>query len=194
MSPDDASATVAQVTGNTSVTIEPPSIDDGPHLWRLATEAGSLDVNSPYSYLLWCRDFAGTSVVARDRGRPVGFISGYTRPGQARTLFVWQVAVAPTHRRQGLARRMLDHLAESLAPRGVEAVEATVTPSNESSTRLFTSFAKAHGATVERDVLFAENLFPGGGSHEPEVLFHIGPLRRETVPAKGSAIGLSPTR
>ena len=185
MSPDDASATVAQVTGNTSVTIEHPSIGDGPHLWRLATEAGSLDVNSPYSYLLWCRDFAGTSVVARDGDRPVGFISGYTRPERPRILFVWQVAVAPTHRRRGLARRMLDRLADSLAPRGVEAVEATVTPSNESSTRLFTSFAEARGATVQRDVLFAEDLFPGGGAHEPEVLFHIGPLRRATPSATG---------
>ncbi|GIG70853.1 diaminobutyrate acetyltransferase [Phytomonospora endophytica] len=191
MSPDDASATVAQVPGNLAVTLSTPSIPDGNHLWRLAREAGSLDVNSPYSYLLWCRDFADTSVVARDGERPVGFISGYTRPGRAATLFVWQVAVAPSHRRQGLARRMLDHLADSLAPRGVVNVEATVTPSNESSTRLFTSFAEARGATVTRDVLFAEDHFPAGGAHEAEVLFHIGPLRRAATPppGNGSAIG-----
>ncbi|MEV0645202.1 diaminobutyrate acetyltransferase [Phytomonospora sp. NPDC050363] len=176
MSPDDASATVAQVPGSTMVALENPSVSDGPDLWRLAREAGSLDVNSPYAYLIWCRDFAATSVVARDEDRPVGFISGYTRPERAETLFVWQVAVAPTHRRQGLARRMLDHLADSLVPQGVSSVEATVTPSNESSTRLFTSFAQARGAAVQRDVLFTENHFPGDGAHEPEVLFHIGPF------------------
>lgn len=39
--------------------IDRPRPGDGPLLWRLARDSGTLDLNSAYSYLLWCRDFAG---------------------------------------------------------------------------------------------------------------------------------------
>ena len=189
MSPEDASA-IAQVHGNDPV-LAAPEAADGAALWSLAREAGSLDVNSPYSYLLWCRDFAATSVIARDGDRLAGFVTGFVRPNATDTLFVWQVAVAPSHRRRGLARRMLDHLVESLAPQGIRYIEATVTPSNESSTRLFTSFAAANGTEPVTDVLFAEKLFPQATEespdhgHEPEVLFRIGPIGRSGAPVAG---------
>ncbi|WP_081913444.1 diaminobutyrate acetyltransferase [Glycomyces sp. NRRL B-16210] len=151
-----------------------PTPAEGASLWTLAREAGGLDVNSRYAYLLWCRDFAGTSVVARAGERPAGFITGYRRPDAPDTLFVWQVAVGPDFRRRGLASRMLDHLVESLRPKGVRFVEATVTPDNKASLQLFASFAEARGATLTRDVLFSEHEL--GSEHGPEVLQRIGPL------------------
>ena len=45
--------------------IDRPHVVDGAALWRIAKDSGNLDLNSSYSYLLWCRDFAGTSAVAR---------------------------------------------------------------------------------------------------------------------------------
>ncbi|GAA1668630.1 diaminobutyrate acetyltransferase [Glycomyces endophyticus] len=143
---------------------------------RLARESGGLDVNSRYAYLLWCRDFADTSVVARAGGRLAGFITGYRRPAAPDTLFVWQVAVGPDFRRRGLASRMLGHLAESVRSQGVRFVEATVTPGNKASLHLFESFARANGADLTRDVLFSEHEL--GSGHEPEVLQRIGPLVR----------------
>jgi L-2,4-diaminobutyric acid acetyltransferase len=145
-------------------------------MWDLANDAGSLDVNSRYAYLLWCRDFADTTVVVRDGDRLAGFITGFLRPQAPDTYFVWQVAVSPLYRRRGLARRMLDHAVDLLRPQGVRYVEATVTPDNKASSRLFESFAEANGAELRRDVLFTEReLGPG---HLPEVLHRIGPLTR----------------
>ena len=157
-----------------------PTPADGPLLWELAREAGGLDVNSRYAYLLWCRDFADSSVVARSEDRLAGFITGYRRPDSPDTLFVWQVAVGPEFRRRGLASRMLDHLVESSRPAGVRFVEATVTPDNKASLHLFESFAKANDADLTRDVLFSEHEL--GSAHGPEVLQRIGPLPERSEP------------
>ncbi|WP_460540359.1 diaminobutyrate acetyltransferase [Glycomyces halotolerans] len=164
-----------KVHGAEEPTFGPPTASEGSQLWDLAREAGNLDVNSRYAYLLWCRDFADTSVVARDaEGRVAGFITGYRRPSAPDTYFTWQVAVSPGFRRRGLARRMLDHVVGALRPHGVRFVETTVTPDNKASMRLFESFADANDATLTKDVLFSEQEL--GSGHEPEVLHRIGPL------------------
>ncbi|MEU0008849.1 diaminobutyrate acetyltransferase [Streptomyces sp. NPDC006314] len=161
--------------------IDRPAMTDGAALWRLAKDSKTLDLNSSYSYLLWCRDFAGTSAVARGAdGEPVGFVTGYVRPDRPGTLLVWQVAVDSAHRGLGIAAALLDGLTARLtAKRGITDVETTITPGNTASERLFTSFADRHGAQVEREVLFPADLFPDG-PHDPEVLYRIGPLTAQT--------------
>ncbi|GAA3137541.1 diaminobutyrate acetyltransferase [Planomonospora alba] len=154
--------------------MEEPGIDDGPDIWRIARESETLDVNSPYSYVLWCRDFSGTSVIARGEHGACGFVTGFTRPKAPDTFFVWQVAVDRSWRGRGLARRMLDHLADRLVPWGHRFLEATVTPDNAPSARLFESFARNRGSSLERRRLFGREHFPV--DHEPEVLFRIGAL------------------
>ncbi|WP_078900369.1 diaminobutyrate acetyltransferase [Streptomyces sp. SBT349] len=159
------------------LTLDSPALADGAALWRIARDSRVLDLNSPYSYLLWCRDYAGTSIVARDTsGDPVGFITGYTRPEAPRTLLIWQVAVDHGQRGRGLAAAMLDALAARTGRElGVEAIETTVTPDNTASDRLFASFADRHRAGLTHEVLFEAGVFPERG-HEPEVLYRIGPL------------------
>jgi L-2,4-diaminobutyric acid acetyltransferase len=160
-----------------AIRLDQPRLEDGPELWRLARASRVLDVNSPYSYVLWCRDFAGTSVVARSANGPCGFITGYIRPERPDTYFVWQVAVDHAFRGQGLARRMLDALGDRMAARGHRYMEATVTPDNTASTRMFESFARGRGCPLERGPLFGAEHLPEG--HEPEHLFRIGPLPTE---------------
>ncbi|WP_018545812.1 diaminobutyrate acetyltransferase [Streptomyces sp. LaPpAH-108] len=157
--------------------VDRPAVTDGAALWRLAKESKTLDLNSSYSYLLWCRDFAGTSAVARGAdGEPVGFVTGYVRPDRPHTLLVWQVAVDDAHRGRGIAAALLDGLTARLAAeRGITGLETTITPGNTASERLFTSFAARHGIEPEREVLFPADLFPDG-PHDPEVLYRIGPL------------------
>ncbi|MFJ4470313.1 diaminobutyrate acetyltransferase [Streptomyces sp. NPDC089424] len=157
--------------------IDRPVVADGAAFWRLAKESGTLDLNSAYSYLLWCRDFAGTSAVARAAdGEAVGFVTGFLRPDRPGTLLVWQVAVDSAQRGRGLAARMLDTLtARVAAEHGLTSVETTITPGNTASERLFASFAARHDAHMEREVLFGTDLFPDG-PHDPEVLYRIGPL------------------
>lgn len=165
------------MTAATELLLDTPALADGAEMWRIARDSEVLDLNSSYSYLLWCRDFSRTSVVARSAdGRPVGFVTGYVRPERPRTLVVWQVAVDRSHRGHGLAARMLDELATRGAAEGVRQVETTITPGNDPSHRLFTSFGERHGAEVKREELFGQALFPEGEGHEPEVLYRIGPL------------------
>ncbi|EDY53222.1 L-2,4-diaminobutyric acid acetyltransferase [Streptomyces clavuligerus] len=175
-------------TGSTGefTTVESPRVTDGAALWRLARDTRTLDLNSPYSYLLWCRDFAATSLVARDAaGAPIAFVTGYLRPGRPHALVVWQIAVDRAHRGRGLAGTLLDTLtARVTAGQGVREVEATVTPDNTASDRLFTSYARRHGVRLEREVLFDGPLFPrepdgaaGTPAHQPEVLYRMGPFR-----------------
>ncbi|WP_336322187.1 diaminobutyrate acetyltransferase [Streptomyces lavendofoliae] len=159
-----------------AIGIDTPRVEDGAAIWRIARDSEVLDLNSSYSYLLWCRDFAGTSLVARGAdGEPIAFVTGYVRPQRPRTLVVWQVAVDRAHRGRGLAGVLLDALTARVAGQGVDTVETTVTPDNKASDRLFTSYAERRGAPLEREVLFDGGLFPES-SHEPEVLYRIGPI------------------
>ncbi|MFF5568759.1 diaminobutyrate acetyltransferase [Streptomyces sp. NPDC012623] len=158
-------------------TIDTPRVEDGAAIWRIARDSEVLDLNSSYSYLLWCRDFAATSLVARDDGgAPIAFVTGYVRPERPEALVVWQVAVDSAQRGKGLAGTLLDELTARVTDElGVTAVETTVTPDNTASDRLFTAYAARHGARLEREVLFDGGLFPDG-VHQPEVLYRIGPL------------------
>jgi L-2,4-diaminobutyric acid acetyltransferase len=151
-----------------------PSVSDGVACWRIAAESGVLDVNSRYAYLLWCRDFAATSVVARDGDDVVGFVTGFRRPDEPATLVVWQVAVDEVARGRGVAGRMLDALFDAVPDVG--HLETTITPDNEGSIALFSRFAQRRGAEVRRSELFGTELL--GAGHEPEILFRIGPVRR----------------
>ncbi|MEZ0366744.1 diaminobutyrate acetyltransferase [Mycobacterium sp. pUA109] len=164
----------------TDIDFRIPTVADGPALWQLAKDSATLDVNSPYAYLIWCRDFAASSVIAEVDGRPAGYITGYRRPEQTATLLVWQVAVDDTHRGVGLASRMLDQLFTRALPEGVTHLETSITPDNEASQRLFLAFARRWDAAVERSELFHAALFPD--AHLAEELFRIGPLR---VPPRG---------
>lgn len=168
----------------TSFEIVPPVAADGVEMWRLADESRTLDVNSRYAYVLWCRDFAVSSVIARrvGDGRAVGFVTGYRPPEGPDTLFIWQVCVDPVARGAGLAGRMLDAVWDrTAAATGVVRMRTTITPDNESSIRLFTSFATRHDTTIERSDLFGPDLL--GDDHEPEDLYSIGPITAPSTTA-----------
>jgi L-2,4-diaminobutyric acid acetyltransferase len=155
------------------VSIGRPVVADAVACWQLAVDSGVLDANSRYAYLLWFRDFAATSVVARQGGAVIGFITGYRRPDAPSALVVWQVAVAEAARGRGVAAAMLDALVDGVP--GIDRVETTITPGNRASIALFAGFAARHSAAVQRRELFGPDLL--GTEHEPEILFRIGPIR-----------------
>ncbi|MQA16737.1 MAG: diaminobutyrate acetyltransferase [Pseudonocardiaceae bacterium] len=173
--PDEPEHPHGEPAGADGVLILPPDVVHGPQLWQLARGSQVLDVNSSYAYLLWCRDFAATSVVALADEKVVGFVMGYLRPEAPDTLMIWQVAVDGSQRGNRLAARMLHDVLDRSAPRWMHT---TVTPSNEASIRLFSGVARDRGTTIERRDLFAAELLPDeeGGAHEPEDLYVIGPL------------------
>jgi L-2,4-diaminobutyric acid acetyltransferase len=156
-----------------------PRLSDAPAIVALARRT-SLDENSSYAYLLMCRDFDETCVVARDRDddRVVGFVTGFRRPSSPDTVFVWQIATAEDVRGRGVARAMLDELLERT---GAEALEATVTETNTVSFALFRATARAHGWRCSEEVLFDSSHFPCGEGHETEVLVRLAaPAERST--------------
>ena len=150
-----------------------PYISDGERIWEIAKESATLDLNSSYAYVLWCHDFAATSVVAVVDDRPIGFVTGYRRPADPSTLMVWQVAVDNDYRGQRIAARMLHQLMDRLAPEGVTAMHTTISSDNAASQRLFESVAASRGLQFTRRDLFAPELFPD--SHQPEDLYLLEP-------------------
>ncbi len=159
-----------------TVTLRTPLPEDGAALWTLVRDTGVLDLNSAYAYFLLGDHFAETSIVAEHQGEVVGFISGYLPPQKPDTLFIWQVGVAASMRKQGLALQMLLALLKREACQQVNCLHTTVTPSNKPSEALFTALAKRVNGTlrVESDHFKAE-WFPTEG-HEPESLFIISPI------------------
>lgn len=75
---------------------------------------------------------------------------------------------------------MLQALLSRLASDGVRHLDATVTPSNETSQHMFRSFAERLHAPCKESPLYDASLFPGG-DHEEERLLHIGPFTEEAV-------------
>ncbi len=155
------------------------TIQDGPALWHLARASNVLDVNSPYAYLLWCRDFAATSVVAQTDSI-TGFVTGYVRPDDPTVFFVWQVAVAHTAQGRGIAGAMLDWLfARVQHQSAVRFLETTITDDNVASQALFGSFARRNSAAISSETLFASSNFPTdvSATHDSETLYRIGPIQ-----------------
>ena len=164
------------------IQIRTPSVDDGAAIWELVRGAGSLEPNSPYAYLLFSEYFADSCAVACDGDAVAGAIIGFRAPQRPDALFVWQIGVSPEYRGQSLGRRMLAWLMDQNAPGGVRFLEATVTPDNEPSQRMFRGFARATGSACDESPLFPAHLFPHtGGPHEDERLFRIGPVDRGTL-------------
>lgn len=164
---------VAPTTVPDTVKFRKPQISDGVRLWEIAKDSQVLDLNSSYSYLLWCRDFQDTSIVATVDDRVVGFITGYVRPEVPATLFVWQVAVDDDQRGRGLAGSMLTDLLDHVALQGVWNLETTISPDNSASIALFTSVAHRRGYGITKSTLFSPHHFPEG--HEAEDLYTVAP-------------------
>lgn len=163
----------------TDIHFDRPSVADGAALWQLVGDCPPLDRNSPYCYLLLAHHFAATCVVARAGASLAGAITGYCLPQAPDTLFVWQVAVHPHFRGQGLGARMLDALLAAPGCAGVRDVETTVAPDNGASNAMFEAFARRHGATLARSAGFPAALFPpvpGAAPHAPEECLRIGPF------------------
>lgn len=145
--------------------------EDGPALHALVAAAGTLEQNTRYCYVLMADHFRSTTVVAERRGEIVGFVMAHRPPTHPDAVFVWQVGVHPRARGLGVGRSMLRYLAERAAAR---FVEATVTPSNEASRRLFESLARELRVPCAWSDGYSARVL--GGEHEREDRVRIGPL------------------
>lgn len=157
-------------------TLNQPSKNDAFAIHQLIAQCPPLDINSVYTYLLLAEHHAATCVLARQEGgQTVGFVSAYIHPGQADTLFIWQVAVSKDSRGCGMGKHMLQHLLQSSSLSAIRYLETTVAPNNVASRHMFTGMAKWLDADISESALFGRHLF-GPGDHEDERLIRMGPF------------------
>jgi L-2,4-diaminobutyric acid acetyltransferase len=148
---------------------------DGPALHRLIGVCTPLDTNSLYCNLLQSSHFAATSITAKTDGVLIGSITGYRIPERPNTLFIWQVAVHPLARGQGMAIRMLRALMARPSLADIQFIETTITEDNSASWRLFLKFADECSAETQRSIMF-EKAQHFDGHHDSEQLLRIGPF------------------
>lgn len=156
-----------------------PDLGDGLGISNLIRSCPPLDVNSNYLSLLLCRDFHETCVIAELDSQILGFLSAYRPPQRENTIFIWQAAVDRSLRSCGVASRMLDTLLSREALSDVNYLETTITPSNQSSQKLFRSLAKRLNTECRTSNGFSWELFGEAEEHEPEELYQIGPFSLE---------------
>lgn len=124
---------------------------------------------------MWCNYFSDTSVIIEIDNEVVGFVSGFIKPTSPEVLFVWQVAVAESQRGKGFASKMLHHILEREVCEDIRYVEATVSPSNTPSQKLFRGLARKLETKIHVSECFNSNDFPEKG-HEDELTHQIGPF------------------
>ncbi len=167
--------TIAAVPPNAGILCRPPVSADAVAIDSLVRACPPLEHNSVYAYLLIATHFAGTSAVATQSSRCVGFVSAYRRPDEPSTLFVWQVAVDARVRGRGVARRLLADILARPDLGDVRHLEATVAPDNQPSHRLFEAFAAERRADLRETPAFTPTDF-GTAHHSAEHLLRVGPL------------------
>ncbi len=155
-------------------TFRTPRPEDAFAVWQLVADTPGLDTNSPYHYVLWFRDFADCSLLAVIDDQIVGFLTGYRRPDEPDTYFVWQTAVSRRHGVPFLGVKLFEAAADRQVARGARYIEATVSAENKAILMVLGQYARRRSAEVTDRVLF-----PGGwlgAGHHDEVLHRIGPL------------------
>jgi L-2,4-diaminobutyric acid acetyltransferase len=158
-----------------SITFRTPEVGDGTEIWRLVRELDALELNSAYSYLMFCKFFPKTCVIAELDGEVAGFVFAFRPQTASDTVFVWQVGVDNTLRGRGVGIALLHTLLVREECRDVRFLEATVTPSNMPSQALFRKLARRLDTQCHVSPCFSSDQFPGN-EHEDELLFRIGPF------------------
>lgn len=198
MLPSDAALQQDQSSTTASVHIRPLQRADARALHALICACPPLDVNSLYAYALLALHHASTCFVAIRDGQLCGAVTGYIKPTQPDTYFLWQIAIAPNQQGSGLGSALLDHVARyALQQNNLHFLETTISPGNMASQRLFRRFAQRHQVDCQQHSLFsAQEMQPiampehtadssnsfthhdielqGAEAHEAEDLYRIG--------------------
>jgi len=97
-------------------------------------------------------------LVAFDGELPVGFVLAHELPrrhGERANLFVYEVEVAESHRRRGIASTLLVRLVELARERGIRSGFVLTEPDNDPANALYRSAGGASSTVVEWDFSYA---------------------------------------
>jgi L-2,4-diaminobutyric acid acetyltransferase len=154
--------------------IRTPTLRDAARIAKLVSGLQELDRYAGYLYLLLCDHFADSCAIAEDGAEMVGFVTGYRKPAQPDTLFIWQVGTAVSARGRGVAAALLDHVLNR--QHEVCYLETTVTADNHASRRLFAGLARRLEVPLCELPGYGAELFPL--SHQAEPLLRLGAFAR----------------
>lgn len=157
------------------IKISKPSKKQGKKIYELVRSTKVLDVNSEYLYLLQTTHFRDICSVATYEDKVIGFVSGYMIPNEPNTLFIWQVAVDSEFRGNDLARRLIMDIIQR-KELNVNYLHTTVSPSNNSSIRVFEKVAAYYETKMISETFIEVSDFID--EHEEEVLYKIGPFQK----------------
>jgi len=157
------------------ILVRSPKKEDGKKIYKLVDNSKVLDLNSEYLYLLQSTHFENTCSVALSGDDVIGFVSGYRLPQRPNTLFIWQVAVDEKFRGNNLAKILLMNIIKRKENIDLEFINTTVSPSNNSSIRVFEKLSKELKTQIVNKSFFEKEDF--NNSHEEEVLYEIGPFK-----------------
>lgn len=150
--------------------IRKPLSTEGLAVHRLVASSPPLDTNSVYCNLLQCTHFQETCRIALAGETVAAFVSGYRKPDDPKTLFIWQVVTAEAFRGQGLGTTLIESILDEEP--GFTALETTITPDNRASWRLFESLSTRRKGSLSSSPFFiCETHF--GGEHDTENLVRI---------------------
>jgi ribosomal protein S18 acetylase RimI-like enzyme len=93
------------------------------------------------------------TLVAFDGERPVGFVVAHDLPrrhGDQSKLFVYEVDVAESHQRRGIAKALLDRLAELARERGIRVGFVLTDDDNAAANALY----RSAGGTSSKEVMW----------------------------------------
>lgn len=125
-----------------NVIIRSPRLEDGAAMTRLVEQSQTLDINSGYLYFLLATHFSQTCAVAECDGELIGFVTAYRLPQHSERLFIWQIAVSPAARGQGIALRLLLDLTRRDWFEDIRQIQCTISPANIASNGLFQKLAE----------------------------------------------------
>ena len=153
-----------------------PKSSDASGIYNLVKESKILDVNSEYLYALIGLHHVKTSAVIENNDKIIGFTSGYLTGNKNDILFIWQIAIDQSFRNKGLALKMLKEILSRQSSKKIKYLHLTISPSNNSSFRLFKALAMSLNSKIKKKQLFGKDLFSQG--HEKEDLYIIGPINQ----------------
>jgi ribosomal protein S18 acetylase RimI-like enzyme len=99
-------------------------------------------------------------LVAFDGGRPVGFVLAHELPrrhGDRAKLFVYEIEVAESHQRRGIAKALLGRLADLARERGIRVGFVLTEPDNGPANALYRSAGGAGKVTVQWEFRYEDD-------------------------------------
>ena len=136
-------------------------------LRHLASECGSLDVHTHYTYWVMCKYFGSNSFILYEGMEPIGYIMALET---ADTVFIWQVGILPEYRHLKLSHELYDAVFKVAKNKGKD-VELSIAPDNRASYGAFESYCNGCDISFEK-IGSATVKDINGTLIEDEVLYH----------------------